>query len=135
MLERDDAPRTSEQLSQEILQFAQEAQFGTPQYLAINDQLDLHEMVQEIRKSEKPDIELQIGYALVEERIKLGESRIEGYSKAYSHIVDLEDKLGAISTEEAIKRYKNEDEIISYMNGIYNTTLSKAREIIAEKRQ
>lgn len=140
MAERDDnAPRSSEQMSQEFLHFMQEAQFGTAQYSAINDLLDLrdvsHRLLAARQSGESDNIKLEIEYALVNERIKLGASRIGGYSRAYRQFVELEEGLGMTLADEAQKRYQSDEERESYWQSIHDPIMDEAREIILSKRE
>lgn len=139
MPERDnDAPRTSEQARHELLTFVQEAEFGTAQYMAINDIFDLHDvgdLLQVARQSDESDrLKLEIEYALVEERIKLGKSRIEGYSRAHEYFGKLGDDLGETLASEAEKKYKRIGERESYWESVHDPIMDEAREIILSKR-
>lgn len=94
---------TAEQLSQELVQFVQSAEFGSPEYKAASDYIDHQALYLDLRQvlndvfelKNEPEKRLaaesrlrinEIKIAFLEHNIRQNQSDLKGYSDAYNHI-------------------------------------------------
>jgi len=153
MSERDtNKPEIAEQFGQGLLEFVEKTEFGTLQYEAISDFLDLRRLNESLKidhrnaLSSMDDPERnrhwesqarinEYKIAFLEHKISQNESRIKGYQNAYIRLGIGFDELASIAGKEAEEKFPEDKQQQSfYINKIYNGIISKAENIVITKR-
>lgn len=149
MAERDKPqPETAEQLGQQLLEFVDKAEFGTVQFRAVSDYLDLQALYgfrkwtidelavnSENQVERKGDIRVnEIKIALLEHQIEQNKSQISGYSGAYHHLKTSLEDIDSLAKVEAEKRYSGIKEQELYVRKIWEVTYNGAHEIVSMKK-
>jgi len=123
-----DTPETTEQVKKQIVDLVEMSSFGSSEYQAMSDYIELQTLYESSRyeskwilspRGEAPKLvkerEARITdfrIALLNQQIYQSESRIPGYGKAYDKIVSLfESHLPNAITREAEIRYPNDKEM------------------------
>jgi hypothetical protein len=153
MSEREVPPlKTPEEIGQDIVGYAEKAEFGTPEFQALSDYFDKENLLNtynmQIRMAEHPDAhevseikiesimrvsEMQI--ALLEHQINQKKSVVPGYDRAMQYIEWGFDQLGvdSIINPEAEKD-GDETELYNFPSNNYHKFHTKAEEIVYKKR-
>ena len=143
---------TAEQFGQKILKFVEGTEFGTPQYEAVSDFLDLNRLKESLKTSirnshsnnEDPErrsywesqariTELEI--ALLNHQADQRQSRVKGYQAAFVRFGIGLEELQSITRKEADEKIpENKQEQINYQDRVYSSVVLKAEDIINGKR-
>jgi hypothetical protein len=149
MPERDTPqPETAEQLGQQLLEFVDEAEFGTVQFRAVSDYLDLRALygsrewnmnrlvgASENKAERASDIRVQeMKIALLEHQIEQNKAQLPGYSRAYQHMETALDDIDSLAKVEAETKYPDVAEQQHYVRQIWEVAYNGAHEIVSMKR-
>ena len=152
MLERNDnKPATVEQLGQELLNFVRNTEFGASQYQAVRDYFDLQSLYDDLRidrinlieskdASDKIAVESQmrvteLRIALLNNEIRHNQSRLEGYSNAYTHISVGFDDLLTVAYIEADNKFPNDSmQRSTYVDKVYDDIFAQAHDAVFVRR-
>ena len=148
-----DKPKTAEEQGKILIEFARSAEFGSAQYNAISDYLELESLEESLgivqsNALEKRDDEErtkhwenmaqidQLKIALLEHEISQNNSRIKGYESAYVHIAIGFEDLRSTASKEAEAKFPN-DEILQETEeqSIYDKTHTQFETTISDKRE
>jgi hypothetical protein len=132
MAERDTPqPETAEQLGQQLLEFVDKTKFGTPEFQAVNDYLDLRSLREQ--EGESPRIN-EIEIALLKRQIAQHKSQLPGYSRTFGRIErDFADLL-TVSGLEAQQKFSESSEQDQYITQMCQVALNGVQEIVSMKR-
>jgi hypothetical protein len=139
--ERDiNKPKSADEWSNHISEFAHKWELGTPEHCAVNDFLNLQLLYG--RFGEKPSSYISdIGgesslsqeqrenrdlqkIALLEHNIEQNQARLPGYSNAYVHLsVSFQELLGSAAMEAKAKFTDDSEKEKEYVKKIYEETL------------
>ena len=139
-------PETAEQLGQQLLEFVDKSEFGTVQFRAISDYLDLRgyyalrnwNVESLARKSEAEiasDIRVnEMKIALLEHQIEQNKSQLPGYSGAYRHMETALEDIDSLAKVEAEQKHTDFKEHEGYVRMIWEVTYDGAHEIVSLKK-
>jgi hypothetical protein len=149
MAERDTPqPETAEQLSQQLIEFVDKAEFGTVQFRAVSDYFDLQGLYS-LQKTYVEFLEGDAGtkidresrlriqemkIALLEHQIEQNKSQLSGYSGAYYHMENALGEIDGLARIEAEKKHTDIKEQNLYVGRIREGAYFKARAIVSMKK-
>src|SRR5688572_6658502 len=149
MAEREiSQPETAEQLSQQLIEFVDKAEFGTVQFRAVNDYFDLQKLyslqqtyVEFLEKDAGNKIDREsmlrvqeMKIALLEHQIEQNKSQLPGYSGAYHHIGNALGEIGGLARTEAEKKHTDIKEQNLYVGRITESAYFEARAIVSMRK-
>jgi hypothetical protein len=141
-------PETAEQLGQQLLEFVNKTEFGTVQFRAVSDYLDLQtlhgsrawditRLVEEGGNKAETESEIRIcemRIALLEHLIEQNKSQLPGYSGAFQHMETALKDIDSLAKVEAEKKYFDADEQKLYIRRIWEMAYDGAHEIVSTKK-
>ena len=149
MAERDTSqPETAEKLGQQLLEFVDKTEFGTAQFGAVSDYLDLrtlHSLREldvdalsgnnENKTKRESDIRIyELKIALLEHQIEQNKSSIPGYSWSYQHVETAFEDVFSLALVESEKMHPDIQEQESYARQICDVAYAAVHEIVSVKR-
>jgi hypothetical protein len=153
MTDRDPG-ETGEDLpfGQELISFVEEQKFGTPEFRAVSDCLQLGRLrhtwgdsFRDVAKnknnpaigiSDESDLRIvEQKIALLEHQIYLGESQLEGYSSAFTHMDnELQNDLAIAANQEGHKKFPSDPNAAAAHSGdLYDDAVEKIEDIVYRK--
>jgi len=154
MQEQDKSnPETAQQVGHRLLEFVEKTEFGTPQYQAVGDLLDLKVLEQSLKQeyknvlSREDDREssqywgsrariTEHKIALLEHQISQHNSRVKGYQSAYVHFgIGLEELYSIANTEANGKFPEDTEQQRFYAENLYDRIFDKAQNSLNTKRE
>jgi len=149
MAERETSqPETAEQLSQQLIEFVDKAEFGTVQFRAVSDYFDL----QGLYSLQKTYVEILEGdagnkidresmlrvqemkIALLEHQTEQNKSQLPGYSGAYHHMENTLGEMEGLARIEAEKKHTDIKDQNLYVGRIRERAYFQARAIVSMKK-
>lgn len=141
-------PETAQQSGQKLLEFVDKTEFGTDQFIAVNDYLELRALYAmrefdivaltgdpDDRTKKEGNIRIQeIKIALLEHRIAQNKSRLVGYSKSYQHMETAFDNIYSLAMVEASQKFANVSEQEDHAIQMQQVAFEGAHEIISMKK-
>jgi hypothetical protein len=141
-------PESAEQLGQHLLEFIGGTEFGTTEFQAVSDYVDLS-LLRELRdeninrlagntensaitESDTRICETKI--ALLELQIEQNKSRLPRYSRTFQKVEIGFADLNTVSGLEAEQKFMEFDERNRYVTEIYHLAFNSAEEIVSRKR-
>jgi hypothetical protein len=141
-------PETAEQLGQGLLEFIDRTEFGTTEFQAASDYMDLHSLHElrdeainklastpedsAITESNVRICEMKI--ALLELQIEQNRSRLPRYSRTFQKIETGFADLQTVGNIEAQQKFTEFDEQNRYVTEICQVAFNGAEEIVSRKR-
>lgn len=144
---------SAEQFGQGLVDFVHGTEFGTPQYQAVNDFIELRVLQKKLGRENSNIVEAadtvtrvtwasharitELQIALLGHEISHSESRVQGYANAYTRIsVGFEDLITA-AYAEAEDKFTDEQsqDSTAYVHKIHSETFTKAQDAAYRKRQ
>ena len=124
-------PETAEHLGLQLLEFVDKTEFGTPEFQAVSDYLDLRSLREE--PEDDPQIN-KIEIALLKRQIAQCKSQLPRYSRTFGQIErDFADLL-TVSGLEAQQKFSESSEQDQYISQICQVALNGVQEIVSMKR-
>jgi hypothetical protein len=141
-------PETAEQLGQQLLEFVDGTEFGTTEFQAVSDYVDLRSLREfrdeninrlagntENRATAESDTRIcETKIALLELQIEQNKSRLPRYSRTLQKIATGFADLNTVSSLEAEQKFREFDERNRYVTEIYHLAFNGAEEIVSRKR-
>jgi hypothetical protein len=149
MAERDiPQPETAEQLGQQLLELVDKTEFGTPEFRAVSDYLNLralygnrewnmNRLVGESGSKVERESDIRVDemkIALLENQIEQNKSQLPGYSGAYQHMETALEAIDSLAMVEAEKKYTDANEQKRYARQIWEVAYDGAHENVSMKR-
>lgn len=132
MAERDTPqPETAEQLGQQLLEFVDKTKFGTPEFQAVSDYLDLRSLREQTEENSRIN---EIEIALLKRQIAQSKSQLPGYSRTFGQIERDFDDLLTVSGLEAQQKFSQSSEQDQYVTQMCQVALNGVQEVVSMKR-
>jgi hypothetical protein len=143
-------PETVEDLSDQLVEFAAEFEFDTPEHYAVCNFLNLQQLYIELGDEPQPHRYVVSGeknlsaeerrnlivqkIALLEHTIDQNHAHIPGYAKTYGHMVGSFDDLMSVAADEAKEKYYDEEKLKAYVREIYDRTIDLMNTDVYQKQ-
>ena len=141
-------PETAEQLGQNLLEFIDQTEFGTTEFQAASDYIDLHSLHElrdetinklasnpENRTITESNVRIcETKIALLEVQIEQNRSRLARYSRTFQKIETGFADLQTVGSIEAQQKITEFDEQNRYVTEICQVAFNGAEEIVSRKK-